>query len=108
MPCPPLNHDGTCLCVPALGLSEMAMSENGLGKRRTPSPRKQIMCAAVLNDALFVFGGWDPEAPGSGGSFKDEVCESVACTPDRPPMGGSPARWPQRCSFQPSCGGLTR
>ena len=28
---------------------------------------------AVLDGSLFVFGGWDPEAPGSGGSFKDEI-----------------------------------
>jgi len=29
--------------------------------------------AAVLDSSFFVFGGWDPEAPGSGGTFKEEV-----------------------------------
>jgi N-acetylneuraminic acid mutarotase len=28
---------------------------------------------AILGDALYVIGGWDPEAPGTGGTFKDEV-----------------------------------
>lgn len=37
-------------------------------------PGKRMYAAsAVLNGAFYLFGGWDPEAPGSGGSFKDET-----------------------------------
>jgi len=36
-------------------------------------PGKLMYAAsAVLNGAFYLFGGWDPEAPGTGGSFKDE------------------------------------
>jgi len=37
-----------------------------------PGPR-MYAAGAVLDGVLVVFGGWDPGAPGSGGSFKDEV-----------------------------------
>ena len=37
-----------------------------------PGPR-MYAASAVLGRSLYLFGGWDPEAPGSGGSFKDEV-----------------------------------
>lgn len=37
-----------------------------------PGPR-MYAAAAALGDNFYVFGGWDPEAPGSGGTFKDEV-----------------------------------
>ena len=33
--------------------------------------RCMYAAAAVLNGAFYLFGGWDPEAPGTGGSFKD-------------------------------------
>lgn len=37
-----------------------------------PGPR-MYAAAAALGDSLYVLGGWDPGAPGSGGSFKDEA-----------------------------------
>ena len=37
-----------------------------------PGPR-MYSAAATLGQNLYVFGGWDPEAPGSGGTFKDDV-----------------------------------
>merc|ERR1719240_2552638 len=37
-----------------------------------PGPR-MYAASACLGNSFFLFGGWDPEAPGSGGSFKDDV-----------------------------------
>lgn len=57
-----------------------------------PGPRMYVR-AAALDDQVFVMGGWDPEAKGSGGTFKDEVwslnqdtlewkaCDPLPCGP---------------------------
>lgn len=37
-----------------------------------PGPR-MYAAGACLGNSFYLFGGWDPEAPGSGGTFKDEV-----------------------------------
>ena len=37
-----------------------------------PGPR-MYSAAACTATSMYVTGGWDPEAPGSGGTFKDEV-----------------------------------
>ncbi len=37
-----------------------------------PGPR-MYAASAALGRSFFVFGGWDPEEPGSGGTFKDDV-----------------------------------
>lgn len=37
-----------------------------------PGPR-MYSASAVLNSNFYLIGGWDPEGPGSGGTFKDEV-----------------------------------
>ena len=37
-----------------------------------PGPR-MYATASRLGDKIYVMGGWDPEAKGSGGTFKDEV-----------------------------------
>jgi len=37
-----------------------------------PGPR-MYAAAGMLGNSMYVFGGWDPEAPGSGGTFKDEI-----------------------------------
>ena len=29
--------------------------------------------SAFIEQSFYIFGGWDPEAPGSGGTFKDEA-----------------------------------
>eukprot|EP00908_Phaeocystis_cordata_P025202 Transcript_7650.p1 GENE.Transcript_7650~~Transcript_7650.p1 ORF type:complete len:347 (-),score=93.41 Transcript_7650:264-1241(-) len=34
--------------------------------------QRMYAASAVLGDKFFLFGGWDPEAPGTGGSFLDE------------------------------------
>ena len=49
------------------GWDHVASSEGG-----GPGARMYAASASV-KDSLFVFGGWDPEAPGTGGSFKDDV-----------------------------------
>ena len=38
---------------------------------RTPG-RRMYAASAMLEGAFYVFGGWDPGAPGSGGTFKDD------------------------------------
>lgn len=38
-----------------------------------PGPRMYAASACVGDDSMLVFGGWDPEAPGTGGTFKAEV-----------------------------------
>lgn len=35
--------------------------------------RRMYSAAAELDDAVYIFGGWDPDKPGSGGTFKDDV-----------------------------------
>lgn len=57
-----------------------------------PGPR-MYMGVELLGDKVFVVGGWDPEAKGSGGTFKDEVwsldpaklewteCDKLPCGP---------------------------
>jgi len=43
-------------------------------KTKTPGPGPRMYAAAsILDDSLYVLGGWDPGAPQSGGTFKDEV-----------------------------------
>ena len=37
-----------------------------------PGPR-MYAASAFVEQSFYVFGGWDPEAPGSGGTSKDEV-----------------------------------
>ena len=37
-----------------------------------PGPRMYATACRLL-DKIYVIGGWDPEAKGSGGSFKDEI-----------------------------------
>jgi hypothetical protein len=38
---------------------------------RTPG-RRMYAASAMLEGAFYMFGGWDPGAPGSGGTFKDD------------------------------------
>lgn len=47
---------------------QLLKSRNGDG----PGQR-MYMASAVHGSALYVVGGWDPGAPGSGGDFKDDV-----------------------------------
>lgn len=53
-----------------------SFSEDGWELLKTkgggPGPRMYSASACTAN-SLFIIGGWDPEAPGSGGTFKDEV-----------------------------------
>lgn len=52
--------------------------ENGewtnLGKVGESAPlRRMYGASAVLDNNLYLFGGWDPAEPGSGGAFLDDV-----------------------------------
>ena len=46
-----------------------------------PGPR-MYAASAILDNALYCFGGWDPEAPGTGGTFKDEAWKLDLATND--------------------------
>lgn len=46
--------------------SKLAPAGDGPGVRMYPA-------SAIVDSSLYVFGGWDPAAPGSGGSFLDDV-----------------------------------
>ena len=46
-----------------------------------PGPR-MYAASAILENALYCFGGWDPEAPGTGGTFKDEAWKLDLATND--------------------------
>ena len=46
-----------------------------------PGPR-MYAASAILDNSLYCFGGWDPEAPGTGGTFKDEAWKLDLATND--------------------------
>lgn len=41
-------------------------------KNDGPGPRMYV-AGSILGNSMYLVGGWDPEAPGSGGTFKDEI-----------------------------------
>jgi hypothetical protein len=57
---------------PSVPWTKVVAESVGEKEDNGPGPRMYAV-AARLEDCIFVVGGWDPEAKGSGGSFKDEV-----------------------------------
>lgn len=55
-----------------LWLYEKKKWELMIPSEKGPGPRMYVGMA-FLNSKVYVMGGWDPEAKGSGGSFKDEI-----------------------------------
>lgn len=66
-----------------------------LPTKNGPGPR-MYAAAACLGDHFYLLGGWDPEAPGSGGSFKNEAWR----------LGLSSLEWEQIASMP--CGPVSR
>lgn len=52
-----------------------ATPEEEVGHSLSSWPRKRMYSAGVMlgDDAFYLFGGWDPGAPGSGGTFLNDL-----------------------------------
>lgn len=54
------------------GVWECVQPASDRSDRSRPGPRL-CSASAIVGDQLFLFGGWDPEVAGSGGSILDDV-----------------------------------